>query len=64
MGVQQTFGGTARSLFPILAGIAFDRFVELPFLASAALVAGTIYLGIGMESILQPKAHTEAAPAA
>ena len=64
MGVQQTFGGTARSLFPILAGIAFDRFVELPFLASAALVAGTIYLGIGMESILRPKAHAEAAPAA
>jgi MFS family permease len=64
MGVQQTFGGTARALFPILAGIAFDRFIELPFLASAALVAGTIYLGIGMESILQPKAQTEAAPAA
>jgi multidrug resistance protein len=64
MGVQQTFGGTARALFPILAGIAFDRFVELPFLASAALVAGTIYLGIGMESILRPKPQTEAAPAA
>ena len=64
MGVQQTFGGTARSLFPILAGIAFDRFVELPFLASAALVAGTIYLGIGMESILRSKRQTEAAPAA
>jgi len=64
MGVQQTFGGTARAVFPILAGIAFDRFVELPFLASAALVAGTIFLGLGMESILQPKARTEAAPAA
>jgi MFS family permease len=64
MGVQQTFGGTARALFPILAGVAFDRFVELPFLASAALVAGTIYLGIGMEAILRPKPQTEAAPAA
>ena len=64
MGVQQTFGGTARSVFPILAGIAFDRFVELPFLASAALVAATIYLGIGMESILRAKRQTEAAPAA
>jgi multidrug resistance protein len=64
MGVQQTFGGTARSLFPILAGIAFDRFVELPFLASAALVAATIYLGVGMEAVLHPRRETEAAPAA
>jgi hypothetical protein len=64
MGVQQTFGGMARVISPILAGIAFDRFVELPFLVSAALVAGTIYLGIGMESYVQPKPATEAAPAA
>src|SRR5690348_9920538 len=28
MGVQQTFGGTARVVFPILAGFAFDRFQE------------------------------------
>src|SRR5947199_1170123 len=42
MGVRQTFGGSARVVFPILAGIAFDRFVELPFLVSAPLVAGTI----------------------
>lgn len=64
MGVQQTFGGMARVISPILAGLAFDRFVELPFLASAALVAGTIYLGIGMETYVQPKTATEAAPAA
>jgi multidrug resistance protein len=64
MGVQQTFGGTARSLFPILAGIAFDRFVELPFLVSAGLVAGTIYLGLGMEENIRAKPSTEAAPAA
>ena len=64
MGVQQTFGGSARVLFPILAGLAFDRFVELPFLVSAALVAGTIYLGLGMEQDIRPKASTEAAPAA
>src|SRR5262249_61506998 len=49
MGVQQTFGGTARVVFPIVAGWAFDRFPELPFLLSAALVAGTILLGLGME---------------
>src|SRR2546430_4478593 len=53
MGVQQTFGGSARVLFPILAGIMFDRSIQLPFLLSAALVAGTIYLGIGMEAAVR-----------
>jgi hypothetical protein len=64
MGVQQTFGGSARVVFPILAGIAFDRLIELPFLVSAALVAGTIYLGLGMEEAIRLKPTTEAAPAA
>jgi MFS family permease len=64
MGLQQTYGGIANSLFPILAGLAFDRFVELPFLVSALLVAGTIYLGLGMEERVRPKPRTEAAPAA
>jgi multidrug resistance protein len=64
MGVQQTFGGTARVVFPIVAGWAFDRFPELPFLLSATLVAGTILLGLGMEEYLRPKREPEAAPAA
>ena len=64
MGVQQTFGGSARVLFPILAGVMFDQSVQLPFLISAALVAGTIYLGLGMEENIRHKASTEAAPAA
>ncbi len=64
MGVQQTFGGSARVVFPILAGIMFDHSVELPFLVSAALVAGTIYLGLGMETYIHPKPSAEAAPAA
>jgi hypothetical protein len=64
MGVQQTFGGVSRVVFPIAAGWAFDRFTELPFLVSAALVAGTILLGLGMEEYLRPKAEPEAAPAA
>src|SRR6266513_645306 len=59
MGVQQTFGGSARVVFPILAGIMFDRSVELPFLVSAALVAGTIYLGLGMETYIHPKPSAE-----
>ena len=50
MGLQQTFGGAARVLFPIAYGYLFDRVIELPFLIAAALVAGTILLGLGMES--------------
>ncbi|MEP6493962.1 MAG: MFS transporter [bacterium] len=64
MGVQQTFGGSARVIFPIAAGWAFDRFPELPFLVSAALVAGTILLGLGMEEYTRPKREPEAATAA
>jgi len=61
MGVQQTFGGSARVLFPVLGGLAFDRFPELPFLVSAALVAGTILLGLGMDEHVRPKHEPEAA---
>ena len=50
MGVQQTFGGVARVVFPVLFGFLFDRVIALPFLLSAALVAGTLLLGLGMES--------------
>ncbi|MDB4878282.1 MAG: major facilitator superfamily 1 [Gemmatimonadetes bacterium] len=64
MGVQQTFGGAARVLFPALAGWAFDRSFQLPFLVSAGLVAGTILLGLGMEEYTRPKREPEAAPAA
>jgi multidrug resistance protein len=61
MGVQQTFGGMARVVFPILAGYAFDRVVELPFLVSAALVAGTLFLGLGMEEYTRAKPEAAAA---
>jgi len=56
MGVQQTFGGLARVIFPILFGFLFDRAIPLPFLLSGAMVAGTIYLGLGMESYVRPRA--------
>jgi MFS family permease len=55
MGVQQTFGGVARVLFPVLFGFLFDRYLPLPFLLSAMLVAGTIYLGLGMEAYTKPR---------
>ena len=54
MGVQQTFGGLARVLFPLLAGFLFDRMVELPFLVSASLVVGTIVLSLGIEEYTKP----------
>lgn len=55
MGIQQTFGGFARVVFPLLAGLLFDRMVELPFLVSSALIVGTILLGLGMEEYTKPK---------
>ena len=55
MGVQQTFGGIARVVFPLLAGFLFDRMVELPFLVSATLVVGTIILGLRMEEYARPE---------
>jgi MFS family permease len=60
MGVQQTFGGLARVITPILFGWLFDRYVPLPFLLSAALVGLTIWLGMGMgsyERIMPPVAE-------
>ena len=50
MGVQQTFGGAARVIFPVIYGYLFDRVIELPFLLAAVLVAGTILLGLRMET--------------
>jgi MFS family permease len=55
MGVQQTFGGAARVIFPILFGVLFDLALPLPFLLSASLVVFTIWLGMNMESYVTPK---------
>ena len=49
MGVQQTFGGASRVIFPVIYGFLFDRVIELPFLLAGVLVAGTLLLGLGME---------------
>jgi predicted MFS family arabinose efflux permease len=51
MGVQQTFGGLSRGIFPIVAGLAYDHLgIGVPFWLSATLVAGTLLLGFDMES--------------
>ncbi len=57
MGVQQTFGGLARVIFPIAFGLLFDWHLEVPFLLSASLVVFTIYLGLGMDAYVKPKAQ-------
>jgi MFS family permease len=62
MGVQQTFGGASRVLFPIVYGYMFDRVIELPFLVAAALVAATILLGLGMETYALTSSSRPAAP--
>ena len=50
MGVQQTFGGASRVLFPIVYGFLFDRMITLPFYLASVLVAATLLLGAGLES--------------
>ena len=47
----QTFGGASRVFFPIVYGWLFDRAIGLPFYLAAVLVAGTIMLGLGLESV-------------
>jgi len=56
MGVQQTFGGLSRVIFPIVLGLAYDHIGRgAPFWISAAFVFGTIFLGLGMEEYTRPK---------
>jgi multidrug resistance protein len=52
MGVQQTYGGIMRVLYPLYAGWAFDFFrgATVPFLTSATLVLSTLLIGRKMES--------------
>ena len=50
MGVQQTFGGAARVLFPPLFGLAYDYIgAPWPFVISAGVVAATLLLGRDLE---------------
>jgi len=51
MGVQQTFGGASRAIYPLVAGFTFDHLgIGVPFAISAALVAATLLLGFDLES--------------
>jgi MFS family permease len=58
MGVQQTFGGASRAVFPMIAGVAFDRLgVGVPFVIAAVVVASTLALGLDLESYVPRKAR-------
>jgi MFS family permease len=62
MGVQQTFGGLSRVIFPIVLGFAYDNLgTRIPFWISATLVFATIFLGLGMEEYTKPKPEAAAA---
>jgi MFS family permease len=50
MGVQQSFGGMARVAAPLFGGWAYDALGPgVPFWVGAAMVLGTLALGLGME---------------
>jgi multidrug resistance protein len=49
MGVQHTFGGVSRVLFPIAAGLLMDRFgVGVPFWIAGMLVLATLPIAWGL----------------
>jgi MFS family permease len=68
MGVQQSYGGMARVVFPLLAGWTFQHLgVGYPFWTSAVLVLGTLFLSFGIAPRREepaPSAHAGPAPVA
>lgn len=64
MGVQHTFGGVSRVVFPIAAGVMMDQFgVGVPFWIAALLVLSTLPLTRAMETYLVPPPTPAAAKA-
>ena len=56
MGVQHTFGGVSRVLFPVAAGLLMDRFgVGVPFWIAGLLVLATLPLAWGLGNLLAPE---------
>jgi MFS family permease len=61
MGTQQSFGRVSTVIFQLFAGLMYDHLGRgAPFWIASAFVAGTLLLGLDMESY----ARTEPAPAA
>jgi multidrug resistance protein len=56
MGVQHTFGGVSRVLFPVGAGLLMDRFgVGVPFWISGLLVLATLPFAWALAETLPPE---------
>jgi len=57
MGVQHTFGGVSRVIFPLAAGVAMDRVgLGFPFIVAGVLVLGTLLLTTSMEGYAPTRA--------
>src|SRR5215213_6331810 len=56
MGVQHTFGGVSRVLFPIAAGVLMDRFgVGVPFWLAGLLVLATLPFAWALAGAMTPE---------
>jgi hypothetical protein len=50
MGVQHTFGGVSRVVFPLAAGVAMDHLgLGFPYVIAGVLVLATLSLTTSME---------------
>ncbi len=62
MGVQHTFGGVSRVLFPVAAGLLMDRLgVGVPFWIAGLLVLATLPFAWGLANSLPPESPASAA---
>jgi MFS family permease len=62
MGVQHTFGGVSRVLFPIAAGLLMDRLgVGVPFWIAGLLVLATLPFAWGLANSLPPESAASVA---
>jgi MFS family permease len=57
MGVQHTFGGVSRVIFPLAAGVAMDHLgLGFPFVVAGVLVLSTLLLTLSMEQYAPSRA--------
>ncbi len=62
MGVQHTFGGVSRVLFPVAAGLLMDRLgVGVPFWIAGLLVLATLPFAWGLADSLPPESPASVA---
>ncbi len=62
MGVQHTFGGVSRVLFPVAAGLLMDRLgVGVPFWIAGLLVLATLPFAWGLADALPPESPASVA---